>query len=56
MLQDKEKAYDASNWIMACIDVERKGYIDYTEFLMGALEKSELLLEVYLEITFRAFD
>lgn len=41
---------------MKQVDIDRNGYIEYTEFLMAASKRETLLNESYLELAFKLFD
>lgn len=42
--------------IMALVDCDGNGYIDYSEFLTAAMDKRKVLNKVNLESAFAAFD
>lgn len=42
--------------LMATIDSDKSGYIDYTEFLAASMDRSKLLRADNLETAFKAFD
>lgn len=42
--------------IMARVDTDNSGYIDYSEFIAAAMDKKKLLSEEKLEAAFKAFD
>ena len=37
-------------------DIDKSGYLDYTEFLIGSSNKATLLSNLNLESAFKAFD
>ena len=42
--------------IMKQVDIDRSGYIDYSEFLMASSKRETLLNEQNLELAFKIFD
>jgi len=51
-----EDAVTEVEHIMATVDTDGSGYIDYTEFLAATVNKKKLLSESNLEVAFNAFD
>ena len=42
--------------MMEMADTDESGYIDYTEFIIAAMDKEKLLSRKNLELTFSSFD
>ena len=55
-LMPVEEAISTVETIMANVDVNQSGYIDYSEFILASANYSKLLSKDNLEIAFRAFD
>ena len=52
----REDAIAEVEHIMATVDTDGSGYIDYTEFLAATVNKKKLLSSKNLEVAFNAFD
>jgi len=50
------KAVKKVNDILANLDTDRNGYIEYSEFLMALMDKKQMLSKANLIQAFRAFD
>ena len=50
------QAQDEVEKIMNEVDIDKSGYIDYTEFLIASMKKDKLLSRRNLENSFRIFD
>jgi calcium-dependent protein kinase len=53
---NEEKAMTEVENIMKNVDVDRNGYIEYSEFLVASLNKKELLSKENLKKSFQLFD
>ena len=53
---DKGKAEQVVNTLMENIDMDRNGYIDYSEFLLSAMNKKQMLSKENLKHAFQLFD
>jgi calcium-dependent protein kinase len=42
--------------IMEQVDITKSGYIDYSEFVIAAVDKKKLMSKKNLELAFKAFD
>ena len=51
-----EKAIKEVEIIMKNVDVDRNGYIEYSEFLLASINKKELLSKENLKKAFQLFD
>ena len=49
-------AQTEANKLLANVDTDRSGFIDYSEFLKASLDRSKHLCKQNLEVTFKAFD
>lgn len=52
----KARASEEVEKIMAEVDTDRSGFIDYTEFIIATMTKEQLLTRKNLERSFKAFD
>lgn len=52
----KARAAEEVNKIMAQVDTDSSGFIDYTEFIIATMTKEKLLSKKNLERSFKAFD
>jgi len=51
--EEAEKEVDS---IMKTVDLDGNGYVDYTEFIMGSINRKKMLSKEKLEQTFKTFD
>jgi len=56
LYKDKEKARNEVECLMAVADVDNNGFIDYSEFLLAAGNKKEMLSKANIKQAFDLFD
>jgi len=55
-MMDEEEAEAEVNRIMEMVDLDKSGFIDYTEFIAATLDKKKLISKERLEQAFNMFD
>jgi calcium-dependent protein kinase len=53
---DPAKAEREVDAIMESVDINKSGFIEYTEFVMATVDKKKLMSKKNLDLAFRAFD
>lgn len=56
MYGDSDETIEAVDKMMKLADTDESGFIDYTEFIIAAMDKEKLLSRNNLEIAFKSFD